>query len=596
MKYLNMILVALFLSCALNISAATVETPMVQDLDADGYKISNLADLITEGPWADVRAFGADPTGVSDSYTAFYNAATSGAGTVFVPKGTYRLNSPLSLGVNFIAEDGAVVINYYGTGTAITTGGSSYHTGRIISGFQLVSKSSGQNGILISGGTFVKARNIVIDDFDGIGLRVGVAGVSGVYFANISEIYCRNATVQGATGLLVDGVSIPNSNANTFTNVAVKGKWTTLFNIKGNSNLFLMGNAEVNTTGNGCSDVWKIEGLGNEINGCYYEMSAAGDPPDSIFSFTSTSSGNKVKNIYATAGIKNVYSYTDDQGWGNELSYAPLGWNFSFPVENKSVENLVSNSHFKYMNGNAPYGWTIINQSARESSVVRGSKYSLKMTGTSYANCYAAGHSSSISGLPIERFQGKTVVAGVWVKSTDSSTQPLKIWAGGTGYGGNTHTGDGTWQFITAMAGVPEDATNLSLQLRSNGTTYFSEPILVEGVHLPYPNPRPLNDGYARMAGPFIGSPFATFADGETTPDVSDGNHYKTANTLATTITDFTSGAAGQEITIVFGDANTTVSDAGNIKLSGAFTSTANDTLKILYDGTNWFEISRSVN
>ncbi len=596
MKKLFWTLLVLLFSCALNIFAATVETPMTQDLDANSYVISNIADLVTAGPWADVRAYGADPTGTSDSYTAFYNAANSGVGTVFVPKGTYRLDSPLSLAVNLIAEDGVVVINYYGSGTAITINGSSYATGRIISGFKLVSKASSQNGILISGGTFMKARNIVIDDFDGIGLRVGVAGTSGVYFANVSEVYCRNVTVQGDTGILVDGVSIPNSNANTFTNVAVKGKWSTFYHIKGNRNLFLMGNAEVNTSEDGCDDVWKIEGIGNVVDGCYYEMSVAGTLPDCTFSFSSTSSGNKIKNIYHTAGGENIYAYTDDQGWGNELSYAPLGWNFPFPVENKSVENLVTNSHFKYMNGNAPYGWTIINQSAQESSIVRGSKYSLKMSGTSYANCYAAGHSSSISGLPIERFQGKTVVAGVWVKSTDSDTQPLKIWTGGTGYGGNKHTGDGTWQFITAMARVPEDATNLSLQLRSNGTTYFSEPILVEGVHLPQPSPRPLNDGYARMAGPFIGSPFITFADGDPTPDVSDGNHFKTSNTLSTTITDFDGGAPGQEITIVFGDANTTVSDSGNIKLSGAFTSTADDTLKLLYDGTYWYETSRSVN
>lgn len=86
------------------------------------------------------------------------------------------------------------------------------------------------------------------------------------------------------------------------------------------------------------------------------------------------------------------------------------------------------------------------------------------------------------------------------------------------------------------------------------------------------------------------------FTDGDTTPSVAGRNVFRTVNTGATTITDFDDGVDGQEITVIFSDANTTVSDAGNLALSAAFTSTANDTLTLIRRGTVWFEKCRSAN
>ncbi len=68
-------------------------------------------------------------------------------------------------------------------------------------------------------------------------------------------------------------------------------------------------------------------------------------------------------------------------------------------------------------------------------------------------------------------------------------------------------------------------------------------------------------------------------------------------NTLAT----ITGGVIGQRLTIIFTDANVTITDDGTsatntVNLSAAFTSTANDTLTLIYDGTSWRETARSVN
>ena len=92
--------------------------------------------------------------------------------------------------------------------------------------------------------------------------------------------------------------------------------------------------------------------------------------------------------------------------------------------------------------------------------------------------------------------------------------------------------------------------------------------------------------------------PIYTFSDHDVTPSVGIPKVpiYKTANTVATIITTFDNGTSGQEILIIFTDAFTTVAETDNIKLSAAFTSSADDTMRLIYDGTSWFEISRSVN
>jgi hypothetical protein len=69
------------------------------------------------------------------------------------------------------------------------------------------------------------------------------------------------------------------------------------------------------------------------------------------------------------------------------------------------------------------------------------------------------------------------------------------------------------------------------------------------------------------------------------------------ANTIAT----ITGGYAGQELTLLFVDALVTITDdnahtADSVDLSAAFTSADDTVLKLVYDGTSWYEVSRSVN
>lgn len=85
----------------------------------------------------------------------------------------------------------------------------------------------------------------------------------------------------------------------------------------------------------------------------------------------------------------------------------------------------------------------------------------------------------------------------------------------------------------------------------------------------------------------------ATFTDGDTTPSVAVPNAlFMTANTGATTISDLDDGFSGQIVTVVFGDANTTVdfTASGLVGNGGAdWTPSANDSMRCVYDGTDWY-------
>lgn len=66
-----------------------------------------------------------------------------------------------------------------------------------------------------------------------------------------------------------------------------------------------------------------------------------------------------------------------------------------------------------------------------------------------------------------------------------------------------------------------------------------------------------------------------------------------TGNTTITSLTG--NNWAGRVITLIFTSA-LTVTDGGNLVLAGNFVTTADDTLTLIGDGTNWNEVARSVN
>ena len=87
-----------------------------------------------------------------------------------------------------------------------------------------------------------------------------------------------------------------------------------------------------------------------------------------------------------------------------------------------------------------------------------------------------------------------------------------------------------------------------------------------------------------------------TLVDNDTTPSVDGMEAALVSNSGATVVTALDGGRQGQQITLAFTNANTTMTDGGTLRLSAAFVSTADDTMTLRFDGTNWLEVARSVN
>ncbi len=73
------------------------------------------------------------------------------------------------------------------------------------------------------------------------------------------------------------------------------------------------------------------------------------------------------------------------------------------------------------------------------------------------------------------------------------------------------------------------------------------------------------------------------------------GNVFHVTGTTNITSVSGTSIVAGTTITIIF-DGILTFTDGSNLKLAGNFVTTADDTITLTYDGTNWYEVARAVN
>jgi hypothetical protein len=73
------------------------------------------------------------------------------------------------------------------------------------------------------------------------------------------------------------------------------------------------------------------------------------------------------------------------------------------------------------------------------------------------------------------------------------------------------------------------------------------------------------------------------------------GNTFHVTGTTNITSITSTGILSGTTITIIF-DGVLTFTDGSNLKLAGNFVTTADDTISLRYDGTNWYEIGRSVN
>lgn len=87
--------------------------------------------------------------------------------------------------------------------------------------------------------------------------------------------------------------------------------------------------------------------------------------------------------------------------------------------------------------------------------------------------------------------------------------------------------------------------------------------------------------------------------DGDTTPDLSSYRTWKTTTGIASVlITNFINCKADDIRYIIFSNDLTTIQSNGNIKLQGGLNFNGNqyDSIQLIYDGSIWYELTRSLN
>lgn len=134
------------------------------------------------------------------------------------------------------------------------------------------------------------------------------------------------------------------------------------------------------------------------------------------------------------------------------------------------------------------------------SNTKSGSFYALKSVPSAQydSSTWPSGISGNVEHR--QRFEGRTVTFGAWVKSSTASDLILVINDGGTS-GSSYHTGGGAWEWLEVTKTISTSISYLNVywdhQNASPGTAYISQPMLVFGNAIGEGN-------YSRPPGEFI--------------------------------------------------------------------------------------------
>jgi hypothetical protein len=186
-------------------------------------------------------------------------------------------------------------------------------------------------------------------------------------------------------------------------------------------------------------------------------------------------------------------------------------------------------------------------------------------------------------------YHGFAVASGsaVTLVNPRTNNSPSNWLRGGQGYG--IHFG-GTGSFVFSVdlstanftGGIYGAAGNYVFDVRTHAGTLAG--CYSEGTDGTTP---------VSVVGPRQRFVWVTLAANSSVPSVVGGNAFKTANTSARTITNFTNGADGQRITVKADDAFTTLANNTTIATANGANRllVQNEVVELILDGTVWREL-----
>lgn len=238
-----------------------------------------------------------------------------------------------------------------------------------------------------------------------------------------------------------------------------------------------------------------------------------------------------------------------------------------------------------FAHGNVQYGRIIARNNGSFAMGYAYGAYSIIETGRS--GSFAMGYAAGGFGIDANGRGGFALglAYGGIIKSNDNGAFAM-------GYAQDaaiTASGEGSFALGHALGGAIIASANGSMQL-GVGTNVVA-------------NSLQIGSGFqARDSGQFGGKNVPLTLPNAATSFASQSNCMTiTGDVGSNVIATITGGFSGQEMSLIFVDGLTTITDNGThtlntIDLSAAFVSAAGTVLKLLFDGTSWYEVSRSIN
>jgi hypothetical protein len=454
----------------------------------------------------DPVTFGAIGDGVTDDTLALQETFTAAAGKTIIPTPRTYLTGPLIMSSDTtLSGSGSTLLAKPGLplGVILSTGASVKSGIRIhdlrIDGNR-ANQTSTVTGISFGDSSFnSEVSGCVISEMSGSAIQI--AGHDIIIEKNIINYTNRNA------------INAPSTVSHPVYNILVRGN-TILLDAGGNGYAgaieFDDGAHDVIIDGNICSGPTTIEHLIQLEQGSYNgrivnNRTTGGQHGIYVGDLSTQFDANTVVSNNHTSGALSTGIFIEKA-------------NYVTVVGNISEGNGDDGIRFALLQ----YG-TVSGNVSVNNGQINSDRYGILSSGCSY--------SSFTGNLAFDTQGTKTQKYGFYSTGGSNNT-----------FSGNGGTGNITSNFIAV------DSSSASMGNIGSTKDYMSP-----GAYV-YSEIK-MNNRFHYYSGSFV--------DGATSPDVSTANAFVTANTAPTVISAFTGGQNGQQITVGFGDTNTTVDFTG---------------------------------
>lgn len=513
----------------------------------NGKSLDNISVINVKDP-----TYGAVGNGVTDDTAAIQAAidaaSAAGGGIVFLPPGTYLLTDTITFYYPRVFLRGAGMWNTKLTrsgdfGDTIIFGGGQAGSGVVLSDTGISDLTIVSTGLMTSG-AHIRYSGVSRHQLKGIYLNNGFIGIraEALTAAYLSDIYIVFTNIFGGTA--TGRRYLQFGSAYSYSHSSCGDVFITNFNVRGNTSNQL---TEFGVNIESADGIWFENGhVGNATEANIHISGPTVDMINLVF-------------------FSNVMT---DEGTGYGLlleSYAALGFR-SIKFVNCMFKSggipAWATSGIVVSAGCEVSGLSFDNCTVTEfgrTGVTLGSTSSNLIT---FSNCTIRGNGRNTA----DTYPGYNILNGV-------SSVNISGGSSGNGYGTGIAASQsygiqfGIGHSNIVVTGVDLTGNTLGSVLGGSNSVEIIEACLTQDA--------------------------ATAASGSTVtlPIIGD----LVTITGTTTINNIQVSRTGRKVTLKFADV-LTVNDGGNLKLAGSFSTSADDTLTLIYDGTHWIETSRSVN